>query len=166
MPSFLLEVGTEELPAAFVADALRQWRSRIPKSLADLQLTPSSIEFYGTPRRLAVLVKGLPVQQADQDEEVKGPSVAAAFKEGEPTKAALGFAQKQGVKVADFEVRSTEKGDFIFIKKLSSLFCSFRRQRRRAHLNSLDTVTAPRSNKLRLIVFCLLYIFIILLIAC
>ena len=117
MPSFLLEVGTEELPAAFVADALRQWRSRIPKSLADLQLTPSGIEFYGTPRRLAVLARGLPVQQADQEEEVKGPSAAAAFKEGEPTKAALGFAQKQGVTVADFEVRSTEKGDFIFIKK-------------------------------------------------
>ncbi len=117
MPSFLLEVGTEELPASFVADALQQWRSRIPKSFAELQLTPSSIEFYGTPRRLAVLVKGLPVQQADQTEEIKGPSVQAAFKEGVPTKAAQGFAQKQGVAVADFEIRSTEKGDFIFVKK-------------------------------------------------
>lgn len=117
MPSFLLEVGTEDLPASFVADALKQWGRKIPKSFADLQINPTSLEFYGTPRRLAVLVTGLPLQQADQTEEVKGPSVQAAFKDGEPTKAAQGFAQKQGVSVADFQVRSTEKGDFIFITK-------------------------------------------------
>jgi len=117
MPSFLLEVGTEDLPASFVADALKQWGRKIPKSFADLQINPTTLEFYGTPRRLAVLVTGLPLQQADQTEEVKGPSVQAAFKDGEPTKAAQGFAQKQGVAVADFQVRSTEKGDFIFITK-------------------------------------------------
>lgn len=117
MPSFLLEVGTEELPAAFVAEALNQWRSRIPKSLAELQLQPDGIEFYGTPRRLAVLITGLPDQQPDQTEEIKGPSLQAAFKEGEPTKAAQGFAQKQGVTIADFETRSTDKGDFIFVTK-------------------------------------------------
>ncbi len=117
MPSFLLEVGTEDLPASFVADALKQWGRKIPKSFADLQINPTSIEFYGTPRRLAVLVTGLPLQQADQTEEVKGPNVQAAFKDGQPTKAAQGFAQKQGVSVEDFEVRSTEKGDFIFVTK-------------------------------------------------
>ena len=117
MPSFLLEVGTEDLPASFVADALKQWGRKIPKSFADLQIHPTGIEFYGTPRRLAVLVTGLPLQQADQTEEVKGPNVQAAFKDGEPTKAAQGFAQKQGVSVEDFEVRSTEKGDFIFVTK-------------------------------------------------
>ena len=117
MPSFLLEVGTEDLPASFVADALKQWERKIPKSFTDLQINPTRFKFYGTPRRLAVLVTGLPLQQADQTEEVKGPSVQAAFKDGEPTKAAQGFAQKQGVSVADFQVRSTEKGDFIFITK-------------------------------------------------
>jgi glycyl-tRNA synthetase beta chain len=117
MPSFLLEVGTEELPAAFVTDALNQWRSSIPKSFAELQLQPESIEFFGTPRRLAILVTGLPTLQADQTEEVKGPSVQAAFKDGEPTKAAQGFATKQGVTVADFETRSTDKGEFIFVTK-------------------------------------------------
>jgi glycyl-tRNA synthetase beta chain len=113
----LLEVGTEDLPASFVADALKQWGRKIPKSFADLQINPTSIEFYGTPRRLAVLVTGLPLQQVDQTEEVKGPNVQAAFKDGQPTKAAQGFAQKQGVSVEDFEVRSTEKGDFIFVTK-------------------------------------------------
>jgi len=120
MPSFLLEVGTEDLPASFVADALKQWGRKIPKSFADLQINSTTLEFYGTPRRLAVLVTGLPLRQADQTEEVKGPSVQAAFKDGEPTKAAQGFAQKQGVAVADFQVRSTEKGDFIFITKRSA----------------------------------------------
>jgi glycyl-tRNA synthetase beta chain len=118
MPSFLLEVGTEELPASFVDDALNQWRSRIPKLLTDLNLTSEAIEYYGTPRRLAVLIKGLPSQQPDQDEEVKGPPAQAAFKDGQPTKAAIGFAQKQGVSLEALEVRPTEKGDFVFVRKL------------------------------------------------
>ncbi|BAU14628.1 glycyl-tRNA synthetase beta chain GlyS [Leptolyngbya sp. NIES-3755] len=117
MPSFLLEVGTEELPASFVDEALSQWRSRIPKQLAELNLTSGSIEFYGTPRRLAIVVQGLPAQQPDQEEEIKGPPAQAAFKDGKPTKAAEGFAQKQGVSINDFEIRPTEKGEFIFVKK-------------------------------------------------
>lgn len=118
MASFLLEVGTEELPASFVDEALAQWRSRIPKHLADQYLTPETIEYYGTPRRLAVLIKGLPLQQPDQAEEIKGPPAQAAFKDGQPTKAALGFAQKQGVSIEAFEIRPTEKGDFVFVRKV------------------------------------------------
>jgi glycyl-tRNA synthetase beta chain len=118
MVSFLLEVGTEELPASFVDEALNQWRSRIPKSLADQSLALETIEYYGTPRRLAILIKGLPLHQPDQTEEVKGPSAQAAFKDGQPTKAAAGFAQKQGVSVDAFEIRPTEKGDFVFIRKV------------------------------------------------
>lgn len=117
MPSFLLEVGTEELPASFVDEALNQWRSRLPKLLAELNLTPETIEYYGTPRRLAVLIKSLPSQQPDQDEEVKGPPAKAAFKDGQPTKAAEGFAQKQGVAIEALEIRPTEKGEFVFVQK-------------------------------------------------
>jgi len=73
MPNFLLEVGTEELPASFVDSAIAQWRSRISQSLGDNNLTAEAIEVYGTPRRLAVLIKGLPAQQPDRDEEIKGP---------------------------------------------------------------------------------------------
>jgi len=115
MVTFLLEVGTEELPASFVASALEQWRSRIPTSLSDSFLTSESVELYGTPRRLAVLVKGLSPQQPDRQEEVKGPSVQAAFKDGKPTKAAEGFARSRNVDVSAFEIRSTDKGEFIFI---------------------------------------------------
>jgi glycyl-tRNA synthetase beta chain len=115
MVTFLLEVGTEELPASFVASALEQWRSRIPTSLSEVFLTHQSVAVYGTPRRLAVLVKGLPTHQPDRQEEVKGPSAQAAFKEGKPTKAAEGFARSRNVDVSAFEVRSTDKGEFVFV---------------------------------------------------
>ncbi|MDX2243507.1 MAG: glycine--tRNA ligase subunit beta [Leptolyngbyaceae cyanobacterium bins.302] len=117
MATFLLEVGTEELPASFVDDALNQWRSRIPKTLIERCLSPESIQYFGTPRRLAVLISGLLDRQPNQEEEVKGPAAQAAFKDGKPTKAAEGFAQKQGVNVSDLEIRSTDKGEFVFVKK-------------------------------------------------
>ena len=117
MATFLLEVGTEELPANFVESAIEQWRSQIPYSLDSHLLTPKSLKVYGTPRRLAILAEGLPEQQPDQTQEVKGPPAKAAFKDGNPTKAAEGFAKKQGVGIADFELRDTEKGEFVFVQK-------------------------------------------------
>ncbi|MEQ9482368.1 glycine--tRNA ligase subunit beta [Coleofasciculus sp. F4-SAH-05] len=117
MPTFLLEVGTEELPANFVESAIQQWQSRLSKSLDEHLLTPESIQVYGTPRRLAVLIQGLPRQQPDREEEVKGPPVKAAFKQGKPTKAAEGFARKQGVSLDDLEIRDTQKGEFVFVVK-------------------------------------------------
>ena len=117
MPTFLLEVGTEELPADFVDSAIEQWQARIPKSLEEQFLTAEAIEIYGTPRRLAVLIKGLPAQQPNREEEVKGPPASAAFKDGKPTQAAAGFARKQGVEVDALEVRDTDKGAFVFALK-------------------------------------------------
>lgn len=116
MPNFLLEVGTEELPASFVDSAIAQWRSRIPQSLTGNNLTAEAIEVYGTPRRLAILIKGLPAQQPDRDEEIKGPPAQAAFKDGKPTKAAEGFAKKQGVELDALEIRPTDKGEFVFVR--------------------------------------------------
>jgi glycyl-tRNA synthetase beta chain len=117
MPTFLLEVGTEELPADFVTSAIAQWQTRIPKSLEEQFLTSETVEVYGTPRRLSVLIKGLPTQQPDRSEEVKGPPVQAAFKEGKPTRAAEGFARKQGVSLEALERRETDKGEFVFVQK-------------------------------------------------
>ncbi|ARV60526.1 glycine--tRNA ligase subunit beta [Nostocales cyanobacterium HT-58-2] len=117
MPAFLLEVGTEELPASFLSSAIAQWKSRIPQTLEENSLAYDAVEVYGTPRRLAVLIKGLPSQQSDREEEVKGPPAQAAFKDGQPTPAAQGFAKKQGVEVSALEVRATDKGDFVFVKK-------------------------------------------------
>ncbi len=117
MASFLLEVGTEELPAAFVDSALQQWRSRLPASLNDHALTYSELALFGTPRRLALLIKGLPDCQPDRQAEVKGPAVQAAFKNGQPTKAAEGFARSRNVAVSDLEIRSTDKGEFVFVQQ-------------------------------------------------
>ncbi|MEG3887539.1 glycine--tRNA ligase subunit beta, partial [Microcoleus sp. herbarium19] len=117
MANFLLELGTEELPASFVASSAQQWQRLIPATLAEEFLTNDSIHVYATPRRLAVLVKGLPVRQSDREEEVKGPPATAAFKDGKPTKAAEGFAKKQGVEIDALEVRTTDKGDFVFVLK-------------------------------------------------
>ena len=82
MAQFLLEVGTEELPADFVKSAIAQWQEKIPQSLAVQLLTPATVEVYGTPRRLAVILKGLARQQSDREEEIKGPPATAAFQAG------------------------------------------------------------------------------------
>jgi len=117
MANFLLELGTEELPASFVRSSAQQWQRLVPATLAEQSLRNDSINVYATPRRLAVLVKGLPVQQLDREEEVKGPPASSAFKDGKPTKAAEGFAKKQGVEIDALEVRGTDKGDFVFVLK-------------------------------------------------
>jgi glycyl-tRNA synthetase beta chain len=117
MSDFLLEVGTEELPADFVSSAIAQWQIAIAKNLSEESIAPSGIEIYATPRRLAVLIRGLPIKQSDREEEIKGPPAKAAFKDGQPTKAAEGFARKQEVAVGDLEIRDTPKGEFVFVRK-------------------------------------------------
>ncbi|ACB52340.1 glycyl-tRNA synthetase beta chain [Crocosphaera subtropica ATCC 51142] len=114
---FLLEVGTEELPADFIDEAIAQWKQIIPNSLEENFLTPDNLAVYGTPRRLAILISGLAEQQKDRDEVIKGPPAKAAFKNGKPTKAAEGFARKQEVDIKELDIRPTEKGDFVFVEK-------------------------------------------------
>ena len=118
MSSFLLEVGTEELPASFIVDALRQWQGRIPKSLNEHQLTTGKVSLYATPRRLAVLIEGLPTQQSDRSLELKGPAIGSAYvnadPQGEPTKALLGFAKSKGIDLKDIFIKETDKGAFVF----------------------------------------------------
>ncbi len=117
MATFLLEIGTEELPATFVSEAIQQWQKLIPTLMSEAYLTNDAVNVYATPRRLAVVIEGLPTQQSNREEEIKGPPAKAAFKDGKPTKAAAGFAKKQEVELNDLEIRPTEKGDFVFIKK-------------------------------------------------
>jgi glycyl-tRNA synthetase beta chain len=115
MATFLLEVGTEELPASFIDDALKQWQTRVTAELKAHYLEPESMRFFGTPRRLAMVIYGLPEGQPDRLEEVKGPPAQAAFKDGKPTKAAEGFARSRGVDVDALEIRETDKGAFVFV---------------------------------------------------
>jgi len=117
MPAFLLEVGTEELPASFIDDAIKQWQGQVKASLTENSLTTEAIEVYGTPRRLAVLIKGLPSQQPNREEEIKGPPARTAFENGQPTRALEGFVRKQGIELEALEVRATDKGEFVFVRK-------------------------------------------------
>jgi len=114
MVAYLLEVGCEELPASFVDSALEQWRTGIPASLAEAHLQAEQMQLFGTPRRLAVLLQGLPTQQPDRTLEVKGPPVQVAYQDGRLTPAGEKFAQKQGVDPGSLEIRQVGKGSFVF----------------------------------------------------
>src|SRR5580693_2457843 len=95
----LLEIGVEELPSSFVDAALTALPKIVAEELAKARLTHGEVRALGTPRRLAVVVRGVATRQLDLDEEVMGPPEAAAFKEGKPTKAAEAFAAKLGLRV-------------------------------------------------------------------
>ena len=111
---FVIEVGTEELPAQDVRAAIAQWSEAVPKLLADLRLEHHSISVTATPRRIVAYVKALAPRQEDRVVEVKGPPVKVAFDaEGKPTKAAQGFARAQGVPVESLEVRHEGKKSYV-----------------------------------------------------
>ncbi len=114
MSTFLLEIGTEELPADFARMALPQLEQLVRRDLEALRLSPDSIYCTSTPRRLVVIVAGLPLRQPDLKEERKGPPQAQALKDGQPTAAALGFAKRCGVSAEALEIRDTPKGPFVF----------------------------------------------------
>lgn len=114
---FLLEIGTEEIPSADFNQAMEQlYTSFIElKELKHFSFADENISVLGTPRRLSVLIKNFPRKQDDVvSKKVKGPPAEFAFKDNKPTKAALGFAKAQGVKVDDLRVESTSKGDYLF----------------------------------------------------
>ena len=112
--SLLLEIGTEELPAAFCPAALAQLSELIKASLQDWHFDALPLQSFATPRRLGVLVRDLPSQQADQETAHKGPPAQQAFRQGQPTAAAKGFAQRWGLAVEDLTIRTTPKGEFVF----------------------------------------------------
>ena len=112
--SLLLEIGTEEIPARFIPPALSMLKGNTESIFEEYSIGFSDMKAYGTPRRLALLVKGIPPMQKDRVKEVYGPSKKAAFDEhGTPTRAAVGFAQSQGIGVNDLVVRKKEKGEYV-----------------------------------------------------
>jgi len=111
---FLLEIGTEELPAGDLTSAIEQLGEQMPKRLTEARLEHSQVRVTGTPRRLVVCVEDLAPKQQDREELVKGPPAKVAYDAvGKPTKAALGFARGQGVSVDDLEVREMDGGQYV-----------------------------------------------------
>jgi len=114
----LLEIGTEELPAQFVPPALAELKERATQLLKDARLHHGTIKTLGTPRRLTLWVQELADHQAPVSTEVMGPSKAVGFDaQGQPTKAAIGFAASQGVEVKALVARTTPKGEYLFAVK-------------------------------------------------
>ena len=112
--SFLLEIGSEELPWQMVRPAMAQLAQLMEGFLANHRLSHGQIRTFGTPRRLAVLVRGVAGKQTSILQETLGPSKAVAFDaQGHPTKAAEGFAKSQGVDVNALETRETAKGVYL-----------------------------------------------------
>lgn len=101
----LFEIGAEEIPAGFMPNILGQLKTLAETKLNDAHLPFESIATYGTPRRLALIVKGLADTSAEISERHKGPSASIAYDaDGNPTKAAIGFARGKGLDVADLVV--------------------------------------------------------------
>ncbi len=115
---FLLEIGTEEIPAGYLAPALAAMERLFREALDANLLTYSSIKTSATPRRLVLHTEALAERQPDREVKIVGPPAKIAFdQEGNPTKAAQGFARKNGVEVQDLIVEKTEKGDYIAVEK-------------------------------------------------
>ena len=115
---FLLEIGTEEIPAKFMNPALNQLKTLSKKILDEKRISYGSIESFGTPRRLVLYVKALAEEQKELMEEVKGPSKKVAFDQaGEPTKAVLGFARGQGVDVKELTIKEVGNVEYVFASK-------------------------------------------------
>ena len=116
MPDFLLEIGCEEIPARMIAAASEELRERVTALLSRERLSGGEVTHFDTPRRLAVMAAGIASSQADVVEQVTGPSINVAYKDGQPTPAALAFAKKAGVDVAQLEKITTPKGEYIAAK--------------------------------------------------
>ena len=111
----LIEIGCEELPAAWLPGLTDQMRDGMTAALAAHRLAADApVESYGTPRRLTVRIAGIADRQTDLEEVLNGPPVSVAFgADGRPTPAALGFARKQGVEVGALERIDTPKGAYL-----------------------------------------------------
>jgi glycyl-tRNA synthetase beta chain len=115
---YLLEIGCEEIPAGFVGPALWNGSQLLADSLRKARLSFDKIDIFGTPRRLAYLVRGLKENQDSTEETVLGPPRSVAFDaEGNPSKAAAGFAKSQGVEVGALKLFTTDKGEYLGIVK-------------------------------------------------
>src|SRR5271170_1199325 len=115
MAEFLFEIGLEEVPARMIAGAQADLEQRVVKMLERERLVQSGAvtKSFATPRRLAVWVKDVTGRQEDLAEELVGPSVKVAYKDGVATPAAVAFAKKAGVPVEGLKTVTNAKGEYL-----------------------------------------------------
>ena len=118
MPAFVLEIGTEELPARFLANAEKDLADRFSAAVADSGLSFTGLVFCSTPRRLVLHISHMEEAAVTREEVITGPPLRAAFDVGgRPTRAAEGFAKTQGVSLEDTFTLETEKGAYLAVRK-------------------------------------------------
>ncbi|MDQ7024062.1 MAG: glycine--tRNA ligase subunit beta [Anaerolineae bacterium] len=111
---FLFEIGVEELPASDVDEALRQLKILVPQMFEDLRLTVSRLHLFATPRRLVVHAEKVMPRQTDEEFVAKGPPARVAFDaDGNPTKAAIGFAKRNGIDVSELKRETIDGGEYV-----------------------------------------------------
>src|SRR6266702_1847713 len=119
MSDFLLEIGTEEIPARMIASATEELQRRMGDLVTRERLSsgdnaaPLASEAFASPRRIAVLVRGIQASQPDIAEQLLGPATAHAYKDGQPTQAAIAFARKVGVSLDQLTTATTPKGEYL-----------------------------------------------------
>src|SRR5271154_6682067 len=120
---FLFEIGCEEIPAGMIVKACGELKALLEKyffgnALMDEGAAESSIETFGAPRRLVAIVKNIRLKQEDVVREITGPPKAIAYDSvGEPTRAAMSFAEKQGMPVSKLSIIQTPKGEYLAAKQ-------------------------------------------------
>lgn len=119
MNDLLIEIVTEEIPAGYIAPALKAMKGLMDQKLSEARLEHGVMKTFGTPRRLSLVTENVAPRQASVTKEVVGPPKAAAFDaRGHPTKAAEGFARSQGVSVTRLTTKTTDRGDYVCLRKL------------------------------------------------
>lgn len=113
MSDFLFEIGTEELPAAYIAPALEEMVSFFEKNLEEKRIEFGEIKKYSTPRRLAVIISDLGAGQKEASTKVMGPPEKVGFKDGKPTVPAEKFAEKVGISIDEITIEETDKGRYL-----------------------------------------------------
>ncbi len=117
--NFLIELGTEELPPTQLSTLASAFSQNVEKALLDAELSFEAIEWFATPRRLALKITALAKEQADKTVEKRGPAISSAFDlEGKPTKAAEGWARGCGISVEQAERLETDKGEWLLFKQV------------------------------------------------
>ncbi|WBA17936.1 glycine--tRNA ligase subunit beta [Salinivibrio kushneri] len=116
--NFLIELGTEELPPTALRTLAEAFASQFEAQLKDADLSHQGITWYASPRRLALKVAALSDRQPDKVVEKRGPAVKAAFDaDGNPTKAAMGWARGNGIDVSEAERLKTDKGEWLLYRQ-------------------------------------------------
>ncbi len=116
MRDVLIEVGTEEMPHTYIISMLSQIEKGLPSLLDEYGVEYEDYKLYATPRRFAIYIKGVQKVQKVKEEEIKGPPVAVAYKDGEPTKALFGFLKKNGADPSDVTLKKEGKKEYVYIK--------------------------------------------------